>query len=35
MAADRSALIEVMTDFEYVTPSAKLSELTGKRLQGD
>jgi acetolactate synthase-1/2/3 large subunit len=35
MAADRSALIEVTTDFEYVTPSAKLSELAGKRLQGD
>jgi acetolactate synthase I/II/III large subunit len=35
MAADRSALIEVLTDLEYVTPSAKLSELAGKRLQGD
>ncbi|MET0503559.1 MAG: thiamine pyrophosphate-dependent enzyme [Candidatus Binatia bacterium] len=35
MAADQSALIEVTTDFEYVTPSAKLSELAGKRLQGD
>ena len=35
MAADGSALIEVLTDLEYVTPSAKLSELAGKRLQGD
>jgi len=35
MAADRSALIEVMTDYEYVTPSATLSQLAGKRLQGD
>jgi acetolactate synthase I/II/III large subunit len=35
MAADRSALIEVMTDFEYVTPSATLSQLAGKRLQGE
>jgi hypothetical protein len=35
MAADRSALIEVLTDFEYVTPSATLSQLAGKRLQGD
>jgi acetolactate synthase I/II/III large subunit len=35
MAADGSALIEVSTDLEYVTPSAKLSELAGKRLQGD
>ncbi len=34
MTADRSALIEVMTDFEYVTPSATLSELSGKPLQG-
>ena len=34
MTADRSALIEVMTDFEYVTPSATLSELSGKSLQG-
>ena len=34
MTADRSALIEVMTDFEYVTPSATLSELFGKPLQG-
>ena len=33
MTADRSALIEVMTDFEYVTPSATLSELSGKPLQ--
>ena len=35
MSADKSALIEVLTDMEYVTPSAKLSELAGKRLQGD
>ena len=34
MTADRSALIEVMTDFEYVTPSATLSGLSGKPLQG-
>jgi acetolactate synthase-1/2/3 large subunit len=35
MAADRSALIEVMTDYEYVTPTATLSELSGKTLQGE
>jgi acetolactate synthase-1/2/3 large subunit len=35
MAADRSALIEVMTDYEYVTPTAKLSEISGKTLQGE
>jgi acetolactate synthase-1/2/3 large subunit len=35
MAADRSALIEVLTDHEYVTPTATLSELSGKTLQGD
>lgn len=35
MAADRSALIEVMTDLNYVSPSATLSELAGKRLQGE
>jgi acetolactate synthase-1/2/3 large subunit len=35
IAADQSALIEVLTDFEYVTPSATLSEMAGKRLQGD
>jgi acetolactate synthase I/II/III large subunit len=35
MTADKSALIEVLTDFEYVTPAATLSELAGKRLQGD
>jgi acetolactate synthase-1/2/3 large subunit len=34
ISADRSALIEVLTDFEYVTPSATLSELSGKPLQG-
>ena len=35
LAADRSALIEVITDPEYVTPSATLSELSGKPLQGE
>lgn len=35
MSTDKSALIEVLTDMEYVTPSARLSELAGKRLQGD
>jgi acetolactate synthase-1/2/3 large subunit len=35
LAADRSVLIEVQTDFEYVTPTATLSELSGKRLQGE
>jgi acetolactate synthase-1/2/3 large subunit len=35
LAADRPALIEVITDPEYVTPSATLSELSGKRLQGE
>jgi hypothetical protein len=28
-------LIEVQTDYEYVTPSARLSELAGKKLAGD
>jgi acetolactate synthase I/II/III large subunit len=35
LAADRSALIEVQTDYEYVTPTATLSELAGKKLAGD
>ena len=35
MAADGSALIEVLTDYEYVTPTATLSELAGKTLQGE
>jgi hypothetical protein len=35
MAADRSALIEVLTDYEYVTPNATLSELSGKALAGE
>ncbi|MBM4299703.1 MAG: thiamine pyrophosphate-binding protein, partial [Deltaproteobacteria bacterium] len=35
MAADRSALIEVETDYEYVTPAARLSEMAGKKLAGD
>jgi acetolactate synthase-1/2/3 large subunit len=32
LAADQPAVIEVFTDAEYVTPSATLSELSGKRL---
>ncbi len=35
LTANRSALIEVQTDFEYVTPTAKLAELRGKKLGGD
>jgi acetolactate synthase-1/2/3 large subunit len=35
LAANRSALIEVQTDYEYVTPTAKLAELRGKKLAGD
>ena len=35
LAANRSALIEVQTDFEYVTPTATLSEIAGKKLQGE
>ena len=35
MAADRSALIEVETDYEFVTPAARLSEMSGKKLAGD
>jgi acetolactate synthase I/II/III large subunit len=35
MAADGSALLEVLTDYEYVTPTATLSELAGKTLQGE
>ncbi len=35
LAADRSALIEVITDPEYVTPSATLTELSGKPLRGE
>ena len=35
LAADRPALIEVVTDPEYVTPTATLSQLSGKRLQGE
>jgi acetolactate synthase I/II/III large subunit len=35
LAANRSTLIEVQTDFEYVTPTAKLAELRGKKLAGD
>jgi acetolactate synthase I/II/III large subunit len=34
MSANRSALIEVATDMEYVLPTATLSELSGKPLQG-
>src|SRR6266542_2548313 len=35
MSANRSALIEVLTDLEFVTPTATLSELSGKPLQGE
>jgi thiamine pyrophosphate-dependent acetolactate synthase large subunit-like protein len=35
IATDRSALIEVLTDYEYVTPTSTLSELAGKTLQGE
>ena len=35
MAADRSALLEVETDYEFVTPAARLSEMAGKKLAGD
>jgi len=35
MSANRSALIEVATDFEFVTPSATLSGISGKPLQGE
>jgi acetolactate synthase-1/2/3 large subunit len=35
LAADRPALIEVSTDSEYVTPTATLAQLAGKRLQGE
>jgi acetolactate synthase-1/2/3 large subunit len=35
LSADCSALIELMTDHEFVTPTATLSELSGKTLQGD
>ncbi len=35
LAADRSALIEAHTDFEYGTPTSTLSELAGKRLRGE
>jgi acetolactate synthase-1/2/3 large subunit len=35
LVADRPSLIEVSTDPEYVTPTATLSQLSGKRLQGE
>ena len=35
LAAESSALIEVQTDYEYVTPTATLSDLAGKKLAGD
>jgi acetolactate synthase-1/2/3 large subunit len=35
LSADRSALIEVLTDAEFVTPTTTLSELSGKALPGD
>ncbi len=34
MSANGSALIEVSTDLEFVTPTATLTELSGKPLQG-
>jgi acetolactate synthase-1/2/3 large subunit len=34
MNANGSALIEVSTDYEFVTPNATLTELSGKPLQG-
>jgi len=35
MHADRSALIEVETDYEFVTPAATLAEMAGRKLAGD
>jgi acetolactate synthase-1/2/3 large subunit len=35
LLADCSALIEVLTDSEFATPTATLSELSGKALPGD
>jgi acetolactate synthase-1/2/3 large subunit len=35
MAASGPALIEVVTDYEYATPTATLSELSGKTLPGE
>ena len=35
MKADGSALIEVETDYEFVTPAARLSEMAGRKLAGD
>ncbi len=35
MSAGRCALIEVLTDYEYATPTTTLSELSGKTLQGE
>jgi acetolactate synthase-1/2/3 large subunit len=35
MTANRSALIEVLTDMEYATPTTTLSEVSGKPLGGD
>ena len=35
LTADRSALIEVETDYEFVTPTARLSEMGGKKLAAD
>ncbi|MGE5305396.1 MAG: thiamine pyrophosphate-dependent enzyme [Alphaproteobacteria bacterium] len=35
LASDGPALIEVVTDSEFVTPTTTLSQLAGKRLQGD
>jgi acetolactate synthase I/II/III large subunit len=35
LAADCSVLIEVETDYEFVTPAARLSEMAGKKLAAD
>jgi acetolactate synthase-1/2/3 large subunit len=35
ISAGRTSLIEIMTDYEFVTPTATLSEVSGKMLQGD
>ena len=35
LAADRSALIEVQTDYEYVTPTARALRIGRKKLAGD
>jgi acetolactate synthase-1/2/3 large subunit len=35
LSIDRSAVIEVLTDSEFATPTATLSEFSGKPLQGE